>query len=261
MKHYSLAMFIIIVLFVHIRFANGLKVKQSYNLENKLKDVTEEFEKVNKAFKEQEKVINEIKEKYNKALNLNKQLKTGMNGEKSIETKEISRRKELENKKKKLEKELEIFKISLSSNQISSLLKNLAYFHKFYEQMKMQIKKQSMLKDDIVDTFYEIENYFNEILSLYNEMNPKYEALFSKSKSEEQDIISTHSKLKEKVLSLKKQLQIFNYKNKVYESLKANEEYIKNLKEHCESRLTERICNEDKDNCYWNSSTDLCNSY
>ena len=30
-----------------------------------------------------------------------------MNGEKSIETKEISRRKELENKKRKLEKEIE----------------------------------------------------------------------------------------------------------------------------------------------------------
>ena len=257
----SLTMFILYVLFISESFIISVRVKQAYNLENKLKDVTNEFEKVKKDFKAQEKILNEIKEKYEKASKLNKELKSGMNGEKSIETKEISRRKELENKKRKLEKEMDIIKISLSSNQINSLLKNLAYFHKFYEQMKMQIKKQQMLKNDIVDTFYEIEKYFKDILSLYNEMSPKYDALFSKSKTDLQEIISTHSTIKEKVFNLQKQLKIFNYKSKLFESLKANEEYTKHLKEHCESRLTKRICLEDKDNCYWNNSTDLCYAY
>ena len=97
----TLVMFILYVLFIKESFIICVRLKQSYNLENKLKDVTNEFEKAKKEFKVQEKILNEVKEKYEKASKLNKELKSGMNGEKSIETKEISRRKELENKKKK----------------------------------------------------------------------------------------------------------------------------------------------------------------
>ena len=42
----SLTMFILYVLFISESFIISVRVKQAYNLENKLKDVTNEFEKV-----------------------------------------------------------------------------------------------------------------------------------------------------------------------------------------------------------------------
>ena len=82
-------------------------------------------------------------------------------------------------KKKRLQKERDTIKLSMSSEEINSLLQNLVYFHSFYEQIKTQIKWQTMIKADVLETFSEIENYFNDILNLYTEMNPKYEKLFS----------------------------------------------------------------------------------
>ena len=44
----SLTIFILYVLFISESFIISVRVKQAYNLENKLKDVTNEFEKVKK---------------------------------------------------------------------------------------------------------------------------------------------------------------------------------------------------------------------
>lgn len=254
--------FILFLSFISFALSTYLKSKQNYNLEVKLKEVTAEYDEINKKSEEQNKLLKEIKEKYEKASQLNKKLKTTANTESGIETKTISKRKELEKKKKRLQKERDTIKLSMSSEEINSLLQNLVYFHSFYEQIKTQIKWQTMIKADVLETFSEIENYFNDILNLYTEMNPKYEKLFSKSENEGSTIIQENQKMTEKINKIEKQLTILNYKKKFEENIKANQEYDKNIViEHCISRLTERICKEDTINCYWNQKENNCMAY
>lgn len=254
--------FILFLSFISFALSTYLKSKQNYNLEVKLKEVTAEYDEINKKSEEQKKLLKEIKEKYEKASQLNKKLKTASNTESGIETKTISKRKELEKKKKRLQKERDTIKLSMSSEEINSLLQNLVYFHSFYEQIKTQIKWQTMIKADVLETFSEIENYFNDILNLYTEMNPKYEKLFSQSENEGPTIIQENQKMTEKINKLEKQLSILNFKKKFEENIKTNQEYDKNLViEHCISRLTERICKEDTINCYWNEKDNNCMAY
>ena len=96
--------FILFLSFISFALSTYLKSKQNYNLEVKLKEVTAEYDEINKKSEEQNKLLKEIKKKYEKASQLNKKLKTTANTESGIETKTISKRKELEKKKKRLQK-------------------------------------------------------------------------------------------------------------------------------------------------------------